>query len=149
LLPGRYSPRLLELPVLTDGLELPFSIGKVGPQIERRLELLFSLKVAPAFRQRPAQLIMRNLIIGTKRQPLAIKRDGLIASACYLGLLEIIAESAVTVLLLLILQLLASQHCLEILTLLGDFQLLLLYLLGLLLEHFGITGRHHCRENSD
>ena len=124
------------------------SIGKVWPEIERRFELLFSLKIASAIRQSPAQLVMRNLILGAKRQPFAVKRDGLIASACHLGLLKIIAESAVTVLLLLILQLLTSQHCVEILALLGYFQLLQLDLLRLLLEDFGIAGKHSRGENS-
>lgn len=108
--------------------------------MERGLELLFSFKVLSACRQRPAQLIMRNLIIGTKRQPFAIKRNGLIAIACHLGLLEIIAKSAVTILLLLILQLLTRQHRLEILALLCDFQLLLLDLFGLFLQYFRIAG---------
>jgi hypothetical protein len=69
-----------------------------------------------------------------------------------LGLFEIVAKRAITVLLFLVLDLLSCPERLDLLPLGRDFLLLLFYLFGLLFEQFGVTARQgQCnrQENSD
>ena len=79
--------------------QLPSSIGEVWIDPEGGFKFFFGFRGAAGISQSSAQFVMCDVVIRADRQALVVEIDSLLAIGRQLGFVEIVAESAVTILL--------------------------------------------------